>query len=437
MNGLRMELIVFLYNIAGFLLMLGSGTLLSQKLCYPGGSPGVDVVCTDDQALKDIARLNQFKMNIKGLLPGVVVLFAGSWRDQTGLVKPLLVLAHLGDLAASLVELLGAMTWNSSLWFDAAASGFLSGITGSRQLLMMAAHIYISENTAPEQRASRLSLINVAIMSSICVGMASSGFLLSWFGFKAYFGIVLSLGLLSLALTSLLIQDGKRKEQRSSASLLSSLSRFKVMLQPKPNNLSLWLFLTASAINMTVMFSEMGVSQIFSQKQFQFTPKAKGLYNSYKMLLNVLISAVAIPMFKKIFKLPDFGILISGIVLTTISCLGLALSTDITLLYIFDALSVFRILVLATLKTFLTMCVKKSETGVYMSFLSFSEGILPILLSPMYTYVFTRTVETMPGAFFYISAAATILTGITVSIAKSYYMEIPEEEQDKGKEKQS
>ena len=59
----------------------------------------------------------------------------------------------------------------------------------------------------------------------------------------------------------------------------------------------------------------------------------------------------------------------------------------------------------ATLSKF----IPSSELGKVNSFLACLESVSPLVAAPLYTMVYTHTFEVLPGAFFLLSAALTLV----------------------------
>ena len=64
------------------------------------------------------------------------------------------------------------------------------------------------------------------------------------------------------------------------------------------------------------------------------------------------------------------------------------------------------------IRSLLSKCVSKSELGKIYSLLASLEAAVPLLAAPLFTYVYTHTLEAWTGAVFVVQAGIFLLCGL-------------------------
>lgn len=418
LKRLHVEPILFLFSVAVTLYGSAAGFLANQKLCFPEGPPGIDVVCNNSKALQDSADLNQVRTILRECLPAVVVILAGSWRDITHRSLPLLVSSHLGEMLATTLELVSYLYWGLTPWVTAVLASLFGAIGGSRVTVTMTSLAYVTEQATIEERANRMPIIIVAMLGGMCLSVTTGGVLLSSLDYIPYFITILVLFGVSLLLACILIKD---PSSQPSGGYLESIKRLKTVFRARPNSFHIWIFILAISLITSMLAAEGTISFLFLQKKFNYTPASAGFLSGYKMLISLVTAGIATPLLKKIFKLSDFKIAGICLIPSIISCFGMAFAKTELEMYLFVSLDFLRITLIGVLVNLFTGCLKKSEVGIFTSFLAFAEGMLPIALNPLYVYVFKQTVDTLPGAFYCISGCSIALSGFLIWAASCSY----------------
>merc|ERR1711976_52531 len=129
----------------------------------------------------------------------------------------------------------------------------------------------------------------------------------------------------------------------------------------------------------------------------------------------VVIAAAAfivMPILSFYLKLHDsmIGILstctkITSLLITSISWNGWVLFAGA----VSGFLSAFSSIVI---RSMLSKCVTKSELGKIFSLLASLEAAVPLFAAPLFTFVYTKTLETWPGAVFAVQAGIFLIAAV-------------------------
>lgn len=99
--------------------------------------------------------MNTLRTILRDSVSGLMVLVGGIWRDRTGLTRPLILFALLGETSSAIVVLLGSYFWSLSPWVPAGIEGAIVGLTGGRHVFSMATICYLTDRTSEENRTNR------------------------------------------------------------------------------------------------------------------------------------------------------------------------------------------------------------------------------------------------------------------------------------------
>lgn len=101
------------------------------------------------------ADITTARSTLREVLPAVVLLLAGSWRDTTGRNKPIMYLALVGEMVGVVIELFGAWQWHLSPWMTCISDAVLCGLAGGNKLFYVGALLIITDQSSHEDRTAR------------------------------------------------------------------------------------------------------------------------------------------------------------------------------------------------------------------------------------------------------------------------------------------
>lgn len=132
------------------------------------------------------------------------------------------------------------------------------------------------------------------------------------------------------------------------------------------------------------------------------------------MFLLVMGTIFWIYLFKKVFKFSDISLAIIALTSSVVGSLVKAFASEPWHLYLGLGATFLAGIFSPMMRSVITKTVPQSEVGKLFSITTSFEAVSILGAAPLYTYIYTSTYKTFPGAFNLISA---IVYGITLIIA--------------------
>lgn len=416
---LSSEPAVFLYTLAVGIYSSIIPNFIHQKLCSPLVEPPLDYVCNSTALLAEATDITTVRGTLREVLPAVVLLLAGSWRDYTGRNKPIMYLSLIGELVGVSIELFGACRWELSPWVTSLTDGVLYGLAGGNKLFYVGALLVITDQSTVEDRTARMGLYTAALVGGNCVSYALSGYALEFFGYRWFFVLVMILHLLTLAIVISINENNARKTNEGNK--WQTFKKLKAVFKSRPNNPVIWLMLLSSCLINTCSAAEVNLYLYYLQQGFKFTVTGAGVYTSYRLLTGLASSMASPPFFTKVLKWSDFKVGIISAVVTGISAASMAFAATTLQLALFAWFDFLKIFLFTVPKSIITKSVGSDEVGIFISLCYIGECLMPTGIFFIYDSIFSATSQNMPGAIFLVSAAVDIVILIAFSISHNVY----------------
>lgn len=426
LKELSVEPACFVYFFVYGVYTIAAQRLVLQKTCSPHQVPGIQDFCNDTALLGAAADINTVRNVIGEALPGLVVFVAGSWRDATGLSRPLMFYTFISEFMSSAVFLVGSIFWSMPIWIMSVTESTITGFGGGKQLVNLAAICIISNRTSAKNRTFRLAAFTAAQIGGFCVSNAVSGYLLTLLGYVNLFACIMGFLLLAIILGIIFIKEEQNKLQKGEKWL--NISKFKVVFKNKPNRAVIWLMIVNCWLIYSTMCGEEIMLLYFLERAFGLTVTECGLYFSYLMVMNFLSTLGLSPLLIKILKFSDFSISTIGVVSIMIATIGIVFSKTVVLLCIFAAVDIMRYTVITAQRSTITKCVADDELGTHWSFVGVGESLVPMVTLPIYDIIFKSTLKTLLGSHYFASATLAFVAFINICIARKLFKSLPKEE---------
>lgn len=393
---------------------------IQQKVCSSEVAPDLDAPCNSTDTVLEATDVATTRGVIREAVPVFILLLAGSWRDATGLNKPLMYSALVGEVIGVFVQLLATWRWSISIWTASVAEAVLYGMSGGSKLFYVAATCAITDQSNDDQRTTRLAFYQVAAYAGSCLSSGLSGYSLHFLGYMWFFIMVISLHLLTIVLVIFSKEAANRLKKDEKAKIFQKM---KAITRSRPNNFVVWLMLISCVIINVCASAESNLYLYYLQLTFDFTVKEAGLYSAFRLMFGVVSTMILSPVFTKVLKWSDFRIGILSSFVTLIATTSMIFARTVLHLIVFALLDFLKIFVYTLPMSIVTKCVKSDEVGIFVS-LRFIGGCLsPMFVFYIYDVIFSATSHRMPGAFFIASASITFLVFLSFWISSCIYTE--------------
>jgi len=362
-----------------------------------------------------------YRTVLENAFPILLVFLIGAWSDKYGRKAPLLFVISAFILQDLLLMACVAFGNVAGIWTVVVVSSVVVSLAGNQACFMVCAFSYVSDVTPVEKRTMRTTITHCCIFLGITVGLGLGGVLShSGLSFTKCFLLGVGMEVFSLLYIGVMMtnqaQPGAGKG-KSRLTILSELFDFKHVRDAANSILKkregkvrtkLWLLLLAHACCFTPMLGEMGVMYLFSRLQFQWDGASFGSFMTYKTVIGFLANFASMAVLTKLFSLSDPANGIVACVGNLVSSLVFTFATTPVLMYIAPLFTILSGGTLVIPRSTISKIIPTDELGKINSFIGSLESIIPLVASALYTQVYSRFLDTLPGSFFLISASLTI-----------------------------
>jgi len=416
-GGITLEPALFLQTFSWGLSMVIGQNLLIDKCCRDLGYE--DEICSDinhfklqNNKVQQRANIVNMYISILSALPSIfLALFLGPWSDKNGR-KPVMVVASFGYFVAQLAWILNAH-------FKTAPAMYLlftavGGLFGGFVCLLIGVFSYISDITSVRTRTSRVALLDFCFFGGVPVGTFASAYVFKYFGYLGIFGTVAVCNLLSCLYIIFFIpetvtnQDGGpiTRNYMSVINIEHAKQVFSTTFRPRPNCLRrvILLLILCMLFNITV-FSDGNIFYLYTRKEFYWTEQQYTKFQTLVICFTAAASVIIMPLLSIVLKVHDAMIAILATMSKISSLVVIALATNGYILFFGASLGCISSLSGIVIRSMLSKLVPPYELGKVYSLLASLEASVPLFATPLFTYVYNSTIESLPGAVFLVLAA--------------------------------
>jgi len=364
-----------------------------------------------DRVQNSAASLEVFD-GILVALPAVLFsLFVGAWSDARGR-KAVLILPFVGNILSFLIYIVN-YHWFESIPPQHLLWGSIAGLTGGYICLNIGLYGYVSDVTSPENRTTRLSILNGVFSAGYVIGTSLGGKLYKTFGsYYLNFGLSIAFGLVGMLYAIFFIEESiipnNQEERRHFFHMDNVVESINVALKPRPHHARLHVILLI--VNFAIFMFPLNTfhyDYLLVINRYNWDADNYSNFVSVQRICRFVGLFAVLPLLSKIIKLPDPVIATIGTLTTIIAYLLMALgpsswqwSWDPSwLMYISVALQ-FNSVITVTIRSQCTKEVEKSEIGRIFSVVALGQAIVPLCANPLFGLIYQNTLDTsLPGAY--------------------------------------
>ncbi|XP_050674415.1 proton-coupled folate transporter-like [Leptidea sinapis] len=371
-----------------------------------------------DGAQVMVADMTTWQQPIQSGIPAIVIIFVGAWSDKTGNRKSLMLIPILGELISAIGLIFTTyffLEW--PLWVTGLIESVPSAFTGGRSIALMGSYSYIADVTTIESRTFRVGVVAVIVTLGIPLGSSVSGVLTESVGYYGIFTIGIALYAFGFVHTYFQIHDVKQvplegtlkqkiaqffnpKNAWDTFSLLF-LSRGKKLAQ-------ILLVIWAHIVVIGPIFGEGAVLFLYTLKKFNMDVIDFSLFSTYSVLMGLAGTTVAVTIFSKLWKMHDALIGSIATICKVVSSFVYGFATNRTWFYTGPVFDFFGNSGTTVIRSLGTKVVDPDEVGKMCSLIGFVEAVVPVIYTPIYSKVYSTTLDTFPGAFYLLGGMMTV-----------------------------
>ncbi|XP_068215349.1 proton-coupled folate transporter-like [Palaemon carinicauda] len=339
----------------------------------------------------------------------IVLIFLGAWGDTKGRVLPLF-LPSVGSTLKYVVILLNAYFWQWEPYL-LVLSYIPYGLGGSGMGLFMAMYAYLGDHSKERSRMTRLSLAGIMMELASPAGNALGTIIFPKAGYVGVFWAAFGFSLLSNVCIVFCIKVKNRKSTKSKKLTLNAVKEsLMTVMQPRPGKLRAYVFGYIIIIWMT-MISYVSLTFLFmyTRKAFAWTYMQYNIYSIVRMPISMIASCVILPILSYYLRLEDSLLGFVGSVSHIFYGIMVGTAPYDWILYLALVVSSLGAFVFIAARSALSKIVEKNELGGIFSIIALGEAVIPILMQPAFTYIYSNTLEKFPGAIFLIGSVIGVI----------------------------
>ncbi|XP_046663675.1 proton-coupled folate transporter-like [Homalodisca vitripennis] len=429
-NGVKckMELLMFTFFVAKTLSDTVIVNLLEHNTCLVvldyNVSNCTDPVSPDTQGLvqEHVADVAMARTMIEAFVPSLFSLFIGPWSDTNGR-RPLILLSVAGYTCSAIVWcVLSLIPQLHPLYF--LLTSIPVAFAGGYVTFFLALYCYISDTTETKKRAFRMGLLEGACLGGVVVSSLVTPYLQSTskqYGYTIVFATSAFLLLLTFLFTYFCVPESTTVIESERTKLLKFdhvKNVFSTCFRHRPNHLSVIVMcIVVDLVLFIILFDgELSILYMFTQKKFGWTLVEYTRLTSFSLLI-AGASACSTWFFVAVLKWPDLPLIFAGTVCGVIKSVILAMASSGYYMYIACGFTVITVLINPLSRSQLSKLVPGDELGKIFAFSSFLEAIAPLTASPLYTFVYKATLDTLPNAIFWLSTGLCCISVTLIGLA--------------------
>lgn len=419
------EPVMFLYMAAFMTTSIVEESFFIFKACSVNLGYPVDICHNiSDKAYKnysdrvqiEVSVFHQYQNIAAFAIPVILAFFLGAWSDRVGRKIPLL-LGLLGSFIYSIMIIVNALNDSWRLEVILFTATLPCALSGGQLTVFMASFSYLSDTTSQQDRTVRVTLLEVAYLLPMPLGIAFGSYLFSGPLYQSYSKMfMVNAAFLACAFIYTYIFLPRRtravcESHGPACSVAHITETVKTLVSPRKEKRRLLLLLCLfSMILYTLQRDEKRMTQIYTLKTFHWGVKEFSQFKTFQSSFYIIGLLVGVPLLKKLFGLRDVYIMMLGAVshITARSIFILA-KTPFSF-HVGAACAVLGPVVAPVLRSITSKLVPTSERGKVFALFSVSDTTAPLASGFVFSQVYIHTFQTsFPGAIFLVTLVSQVI----------------------------
>lgn len=412
-----------------------------------------------------VAQMIIWRTILQSSIPAVLIMFIGSWSDRTRRRKPCMLVPIIGELMTSL-GLIVCTYFFYELPMEVAGfmEGFFPAITGGWMTMFMAVFCYVGDITSEKTRTLRIGVVNVFCSVGVPIGTALSGILYKELGSYGVYTISSCLYFIAFlyGLCAIREADDRPAYQRESNTVVATANgldnnqitdsatapppppsmtalattkqkkqlddklrggsflstffdlsnikeTFRVTFKQGENKrrIKITMLMIVVIVVMGPLHGEMTVLYLFTRVRFNWDEVDFSIFSTYTMVTNLLGTMFSVGVFSHLLKIDDAMIGVMSCVSKILAGFVYAFAATDLIFYLAPIVDIVNGTSFIAMRSIISKLVTPDELGKVTSLFGVSEAIVPLIYGPMYSVIYSATLNSMPGAFFLVGGVLT------------------------------
>ncbi|XP_044728955.1 uncharacterized protein LOC123292386 [Chrysoperla carnea] len=388
----------------------------------------------ETQVQQLVTGLTIWKTALQSSIPVILMLFVGSWSDRHSCRKPFMIIPVFGELMTTLSLILCTyFFYQLPVQVNGLVEGLIPALSGGWFTMFMATFAYIADVTTEDERTLRIGVVNVFCSLGVPVGLALSGILYMEIGFYGVFSISSIMYVFSIIYGIVYLKEKKKivpmeeklpstneKDSKSSVNICAFLrdffdfknilETFRVTFKSGENGRKKKVITIMIVVCVVIgpMHGEMAVMYLFTRYKYNWNEVDFSLFSTYSVIVNLIGTSVSVGVFSHVLKIDDTIIGALSCTSKILSSFVYAFAPNTFVFYLGSIVEILNGTSFIAMRSMVSKLVPNEELGQVMSIFGVCEALMPLVYGPMYGAVYSKTMHTMPGAFFVLGGLLTI-----------------------------
>ncbi|XP_050352810.1 uncharacterized protein LOC126775092 [Nymphalis io] len=404
---------------------------------------GLELELNQVQSL--VATVVAWKFPLQTSIPAVMVLFIGAWSDKTKKRKICILVPFIGEIIANIGLLFATYYfYELSLTANALIEALPAAFSGSYIIIFMGMYSFMADRTTVENRTFRLGLVTICVSLGTPTGTALSGILLRTLGYYGVFSVLICLYTISFIYGLLrledvlppdedktLVQGEKQNNLKKVFQEVFGMVANTVLVAIRPRAFGMRKQILSVIILYILMvgplYGDSQVSYLYAIRKFNFNEVEYSVYGTINIVLGLFGTFFCITVLCKKLHMQDS--VIGGIagVSRIAGCLVFALAPTRAWFYSAPLFNIFSHTGLTAVRSIATKSVAAEEVAKLSSVMGVMEAIAPSIYMPTSSFIYVKTIESFPGAFYLFDAALTL---VALAVFTNIYVLVKQRNRD-------
>ncbi|XP_017777447.1 PREDICTED: uncharacterized protein LOC108563318 [Nicrophorus vespilloides] len=357
-----------------------------------------------------ITDMKTWNTPFQSAVPIILVIFLGSYSDRHKVRKPLMIIPIIGEVFACISLLISVFFMRElPLWVNGICQTVIPSFFGGQPILIMALYTYIADISTMEMRTVRIGIVQIVLSVSVPLAQSLSGILYEFVGYYGVFTLALILYACAVLYGIFFIKEKRESKLEFKKDCLVDMFNPTHVLQtlnllvkksPNFNRTNIILLMTVSFLISGYLSGEGSLANLYFLETFSLTSVGFGYFLTVNFCVHLAGVIVGVPLFTKLLKFTDYGIIIFSIVDKMITVVIYALVKTMTAIYIGTAVSFFISLYVVGMRSLATKVVTDDDLGKAQSLFTLCETLGAVIILPIFTKSYQYTLEYFPASFF-------------------------------------
>lgn len=425
---ISVEPTMWLYMMAFMITSVVEQAFFVYKACRVdhGYSEEVCANLNENQTLKaavqvTVSNFHQWNSIAGHVVPIILALFFGNFSDRRGRKIPL-ILGLTGKFIYSFMIVINSLmdSWNLNTIVYSASLPM--GMLGADVAIFGGCFAYISDISSVEQRTLRITIVEVAYLSTMPTGVALGSYLYTNVA-KASYTIMFTINafLLALAIVYSLIrlkwQTLPRQQPLSGSNWLMGffdkdhvVATMKTMTKrrPKHGKLYLWLLLLGMMLY-TFQRDEKPMSYLYTQLKFKWGVTKFSHFRTFQSTTFVIAMLIGVPLMSKVIGIKDTIIVVIGAISHATGRVIFVLAQVPEVFYIGAGVAALGPVVAPVLRSMTSKLIPTEERGKVFAMLAVCDNAVPLFSGILYSQLYNATISTAPSSIYWLTFTTQVL----------------------------